>query len=94
MSTPIHLDLEAARAVLANMNRVWETMDGALTAYLAAADTLRDGVEWVSPSYSEYDYTVTETRNFAKTQVNRLAELKELLAREIAEWEKAGSKLG
>ena len=94
MSTPLHMDLEAARQALASMNRAWETMDSALTAYLKAGDSLRDGSEWISPSYNEFDYLYTETRNYAKTQVDRLAELKEILGKEIAEWESAGSKLG
>jgi hypothetical protein len=94
MSTPLHMDLEAARQALASMNRAWETMDDAITAYIKNADTLRDGREWISPSYLEYDFQYTEIAKYAKTQVNRLAELKEILGREITEWESAGNKLG
>ena len=94
MSTPLHMDLEAARQAQARMSNAWERMDNAITAYMKAADSLRDGKEWISPSYFEYNRMAGEAGVEARKQIAQLEILKDALAREISEWESAGSKLG
>jgi len=94
MSTPLHMDVEAARMAQSAMNSAWERMDNAITALENSTDGIRNQREWISPSQLEFKWVYESWRSNAKSQIEQLAVLREILGKEILEWESAGGILG
>jgi hypothetical protein len=94
MSTLLHMDLEAARRARSSIKSAWDEMDKALAAVMKAANNIRDQKEWMSRSYLEFNSVCSNFETSARSQVDQLSVLGQLLEKEISEWESAASKLG
>jgi uncharacterized protein YukE len=94
MAAQIHMDVEAAYAAQSTMNDAWGKMDAAFTEIKNATDGIRNQGEWISPSHLEFMDLWTDWAGHIENGLAQLADFKDQLGREIADWEEKASKLG